>query len=571
MNKIRYFKPIYVSLLFILLFHSCTNSENIENNKVKLLNINYSITDSFSRAFVTDEEANITEALFLFYNKETDEYVDFGIGKASEVDCNFNLKIGENIAESEEYKVLIFGNFTSYSSLNYNEFVETHKSIKYNKLRNSAKAEIIDEERVDNPLPYAGELVDNQGVTTLFNLSNYDEQNLRLNYNIKFKRIVTRIDLLNLVPNDLTIKWAKVVNYRSESYYYNDLITGKIIENKKSTENSRGVKIPQDKYRNNQLVSQYIEGGLYHFPNVSQYIGQSDNSTSAILICGYYQNSSTKRYYRINIGRYEENQTFRDNSIYKIIIHSVVNNGDDSEEEAMRNKNLNIFYQVNTDWVADGSELVSDNNGNYLSVSTTTKSFKGTANDDFYLFVESNKGSDFSYAFLDENSPQVRYFDITKGDKHLKVSTISDNNSDERSNRIKITHNKNPELYKIITLTQRDNTVPGIIIDAIYKGKTERYTSDFTLNIDGETNNIVNPNFVIYLANKEELWRSIFPPNERITLHVKKPYGKSGDKLETVIGTNSDKHVITHKLQVYSKDVEPITITIKQAVNKSNN
>ena len=572
MKRTRYIKPIYLSLLFLLLLYSCeTNKEIVESNNSKLLNIGYSITDLSSRALVTADESNITEALLLFYTKDTEEYVDFAIAKASETDFNLNLKMGDNLVDTEEYKVLILGNFSSYSSLNYQEFVEANRSVLYEDLKKSVKAEAVDEERVASPLPYAGVLVDSQGKNTLFRVSNYNEQSLRLNYNIKFQRIVTRVDLVNRVPNELTIKWVKVVNYRSESYYFNDLIIGQLIENKKSAEGSRGVVKPNDQYSNGQLVSQHIEGGLYLFPNISQYIGQSDKSTSALLICGNYQGSLTDSYYRINIGRPEGNQTFRDNGVYKVNIHSVLNEGDASEEEAMRNKNLNVFYQVNTDWVDDGSELVSDNQGHYLSVSTTTKSFKGIANDDFHLFVETNKEADFSFEFLDAHSAQDQYFTISQGENYLKVSTKLDNNAAERSNRIKITHTGNPNLYKIIELSQRDNRIPGLIIEYNDNGIIETHTSDFTVYVDAKVSVETSPRFTVFIADKEVHWRTVFLAQSGMihTLVLEKPYGKDGEELVTLMGYNDSEKSNTYLLEVNTKDVEPIVIKIVQAGKKN--
>lgn len=567
MNKFNVKIVRLFTLLHLLLLVSCSEEVKLNGKDENTnINISYAVVENDTKSLATQEELTINEALLLFYDKDSNQFVDYALAEPSEIDFNLNLNLGSAILSDQEYKIIILGNFKNYTSLTYSNFIAKNRDKDYNELKKNIKAKVIDNNRLSTPLPYAGVLVDSKGNESLFKCMNRDEQTLQLNYTIQFNKLTIRIDFLNLVPDKLDVKWVKVINYRDEAYIFTDLITGHIIENS-TLDNSKGVIEPNNVFENNKLISQYIEGGLYVFPNISQYITQSDKTTSAILVCGYYEGSDTESFYRINVGRKEANQTFRAGTSYKVTLHEVLNSGNASEEEAINNKDLNVYYQVSNDWVDSGSNLVSDEMGNYLSVSTTQKTFKGRADEEFLLFVEFNKNSDFKYEFINAPTFKDQYFSIDKVDNYLKITTKQTNDAEEKTNYIKVTHSVNKDVFKVIELKQRDNRIPPIRIDCIYNGKVNSYTDDFSVTIPHQIT-VGALDFRVHLINKIASWGTMFLQGESIiinTFTILNPWGYDGDYIKPGIARNGSSRNKVYYLEVSNNDNDkPIIITIIQ-------
>ena len=477
MNKSIKYQSILFSVLTFFLLLSCSS----ESDKIEILEepgsmrIGYTIEGEDTRIEADVFETKIKEALLIFYNPKDDSFVDYVLmSPISPQDRRFKLEFPSYFKPGEEYKVLVSANYSFYS----NEQMESLLNAKYSyeEMREKMVVYLMDNEYIVSPLPYTGKLVDHNEVENLLTVPAHDPSEGKLDYRIVFKRIVSRIDLVNMVPDKLNIQWAKLVNYRDKSYMYSELSVGKIVRNRETNPNSLGVAKPYNEKVDGQTITQQITGKLYCFTNTTQLSSVGDTESTAILICARYKNSDTLTYYRINIASKFGKQVLKQNTAYVITITDVKSAGAIGEEEAIASEWNFIDYDFGDDWINKGFYIVTDDRGNYTCVSSNLVELDNGPNMEALVHVDVNSGAHWDVVFKEGDKEYEKLFTLTKNKDSFVLKANSQNENENREFSLLVKNSENSKLIKEVKVKQ-------IRLDQ-YLFKIDEYTDDFTLRIN---------------------------------------------------------------------------------------
>lgn len=204
----------------------------------------------------------------------------------------------------------------------------------------------------------------------------------------RFSRTVERIDLVNLVPETLDVKFAKVCNYRTSGLVFVDGFLpadSEVVtldnENPAPTADAPGDYVAAS-YGDDG--TQQIKESLYAFPNLVQASVQNDRVSTCLIIAGYYTDPSTKvkdtslTYYRFNLANIGEAQLLKRNYVYTALIKGVKRRGKPTDLEAYNDKAPVFDYDVDDEWDITDDNYVTDGKGNFLICSKTHLTFQGT-------------------------------------------------------------------------------------------------------------------------------------------------------------------------------------------------
>ena len=439
---------ILLPALFLLtLFYSCSR-DNIEAEQVQrsTLRMNMSIDNSFQQDFTAiPEELQINEVLFMFYDKESEDYLGYATPKVLDNNSTIEFEIPNFLEPKTSYKVLIAANLLSYiKEDSYDSFVKEYASLSYSSMQFSMAATVLDENRVVAPLPFSGKLI---GANLEESLFYFDTNSSKVNVSVQFSRGVARFDLQCLAPN-LEIKWVKVANYRDQVFLHSEYIGGEIISkvDPKGTLPVGCVEVPYEEGK-----PQLVKGGLYAFPNYVRYITPNDRSTTCLLIYGSY-NNLPPTYYRINIGYDKGMQRLRPNHLYKITINRVDNNGAETESEALYDSNLNIEYSINECWDEE-SKLEVDDKGNFLGLSSNYVLLGFNLNQREEIKVNTRLGAKWKVEFVENSNDQFCEI-IDKTSTSFVIRTKETNLSSAFRNNHLVVRVEGSELKQEVIVTQ---------------------------------------------------------------------------------------------------------------------
>ena len=455
MKRISY---IYVIIYIIsqTLF-SCTNT--IEQEPIK--NTNYSLRyeieeNSIERIIATEDENEIKDTYFIFYDIATYKYITY---RPAKTELNtLHISLNDVLIEGVEYKTLVLGNMDDYlgTEQNFEEFMESNKHLTYQQFKQSCYAHIKDQVVHPDKLPFGGVLVDINGEEIPFVRPNSSTKYLK-NAVVKFTRAIARIDLTNLVPELLDIKWAKVCNYRNKGFiFHEDFAIGEIIQGDSEldpTGKNDGYIEVESAVNFGDKKKQILKSKLYTFTNYISNSKTTDKETTCLLIAGKYKNSDRISYYRANIKGLSNLQIIKRNHAYTITIQNVKGEGSLNEKDALFNSSLLLDYKVGNEWETEGGDIEVDEDGNYLTVSKTLITTSSKKGDIEFITVLSNPKEDWEFRWKDNQ--KEKHFEITKtSNRSLQITTLNENNSKEMlSNNIEI-YVKNTDLRKTVTLIQ---------------------------------------------------------------------------------------------------------------------
>lgn len=353
----------------------------------------------------TEQECVLSDVAMLFFDNDSDEansnYITYTIPTLQNNQLSFNIPSG--ITENKDYRILFIGNLAD--NLENGETIETRLgAIKTTESYTSVVQNfwIKQSGRIISPhhLPMWGEFIDKNDKNVLFKYQK-NEQNGQITLpsgKVRFWRAVSRIDILNLVPDKLMLQCVAVWNYRSQGYVFQDGVVfggvgsetnrnSNIVKPRQSTSVMSAEDALNTGYTRMEPTlidnQQKLKATLYAFPNSTTFSYQNDEVTTCLLLGGIVNpneqgtEKAPTKWYRFNLTNLEDAQSFKRNHVYRAVITGVKNEGKDSDWDAYNEKTPGLDYQVDDEWEDDGENSIVDAYGNYIILSRIRISFAG--------------------------------------------------------------------------------------------------------------------------------------------------------------------------------------------------
>ena len=410
------------------------------------LTIDYSFDDLQTRSVAaTTAEKKFDDVYFVFYNSATQAYVAYQKTSAPSGNTgqgSFPLPIPEALKPGNTYNTLIVANYDRFKAdgKTFADYIAENRSKDYGQMRRDMKSRAINRARVTTPLPLYGTLLGKDGEESLFTAPQ-PEATGKLPVSVRFSRAVSRFDLRNRVADKLVIAWVKVCNYRDAGYFFHqDAPLGDLVKGTAGSLPTDLNNLPDGYVKVNPPLGDpatqqdLVDGGLYTYPNIVANSLQDDESTTCLMIAGYYQdpdsppNTSKLTYYRANVADPGLSQVLKRNYVYTIVITGVQRAGSDTEDEAMAEKDRLLDYVVDDEWQDDGDNTVVDKNGNFLSVSRTAVVLDPPAGEAITIKVSVKEGLAWKTEFKQNNGNAFKVENIDE--RSFMIVTNAKNESE---------------------------------------------------------------------------------------------------------------------------------------------
>lgn len=209
----------------------------------------------------------------------------------------------------------------------------------------------------------------------------------KVNGSFRFSRAISRLDVTNLVPGTLDIRWVKVCNYRDGGYVFQD---NRLPEESKIVTLTEPSPAPSADAPGDYVSMdgeydgvQNLKSKLYAFPNYNETCVQNDEKTTCLIIAGYYTDPATDTkdseltYYRFNYANAGSSQLLKRNYAYTAVIKGVLRRGASDDKTAYNDQSPIFDYDVEDEWDITDDNYASDGDGNFLVVSRSQLVFKG--------------------------------------------------------------------------------------------------------------------------------------------------------------------------------------------------
>lgn len=392
-------------------------------------------------------ERTVKNAYIMFFNSEDNmiAYRTIGIPSGS---ANLSFDVPETVQQGTDYNILVIGNAEKYLSYGYttvNTYLDTFIGKSRNNVMTAIAATIDDPVTRKYPgvLPFYGKYVDKEGNEIPFNYTR-NEVGFTVNGEFWFSRAICRIDINNLVPGLLDIKYAKVCNYRNESLYFKDGTTvGRVIPLERASDDPAGdwsdgyMPTTDVAGESGNVMSQRLRESLYALPNAVNTTVQNDKATTCLIIAGYYTENGKKdselTYYRFNLANPGEAQLMNRNFVYRAVIKGVKRRGHKTDFDAYNDGNPIFEYDVDDEWDADDDNFVTDGKGNFLIVSKSHLTFQGSADEADKVELRISTSPELKWSIeWDDSQPDNdnQYFTCEKlTDQAIKVGPREVNDS----------------------------------------------------------------------------------------------------------------------------------------------
>lgn len=431
------------------LFTGCIN-DDIEVKDVEVpqgyAKVNFSISgmSAASRGTVAESyECALNDVHIIFFN-EAGSYVAHSHADVSEGQTSFVFKIPPKLQPNTDYKTLVIGNSHNYTPKSHSTFDDYLSALvagsNFERIRDEIKAEggVLGKSTAGmGGLPMYGSYVNSGGDAVPFRYSGSVEDGYHVPGKVKLTRLVSRIDIENLMGNRLVIKGVKLGNRRTGGYYFNHAMLPQDV----SLDRLYNPMGPLTDTESDIVKIQSLVGELYCFSNMVPISMQNDEVTTFALIEGYYQDGTTPNttqvsYYRVNLADAGRPQQLRSNHIYKLTITNVSGPGASTEEGAISATAPLIGYTINDSWVDDDDKtLVSDNKGNTLSISRANLIFTCEKEAAQLVKIRVNGPSQpitwhAAWVTDDRSYPDFSRFELTaNGSQGIVVIPVSGNNT----------------------------------------------------------------------------------------------------------------------------------------------
>lgn len=447
-NLYRIYTLSAALLLLSVCVGGCIQEEPVPGgNTATGVTINYSFDDLQTRSIAaTPAEKTVNEVYFIFYDVATNAYVAWqraSIPSGSGGTGSFSLPIPESLTTGSKYRTLIVANYDNYKAdgKTFDVYIGENRGKSYDEMRRAMRSQSPGRARVVTPLPLYGTLLGADGEESLFTAPD-PSSTTPLSVSVRFSRAVSRFDLHNMAADRLRIAWVKVCNYRDAGYFFHqDAPLGDAVVKGTAT----GVP-PTDL---NNLPAGYVKadppvpgtnrqelnkGGLYAYPNIVSYVAQDDEHTTCLLIAGYYTkegeapNTTKLTFYRANIADTGLSQVLKRNFVYTVVINSVKKEGAGTEDEAVAEKDRLLDYVVDDQWQDDGGGTVTDDKGNFLTISRTSVILDAPADEAAIVKVSVKEGLSWKLTWRDPAQTVFKYEKID--DTSFRIITLGTNDTE---------------------------------------------------------------------------------------------------------------------------------------------
>lgn len=450
MKCLRY---IMMSLL-PLLGAACSDdySDPATNHGSNRLSVPYRVDGemSLSRGMIAlDHEKAVDHAYILFFEESGDNANNYATSaRMASAGSRLEFPIPEDLKPDTRYLTLVVANADSYLPAGMTDFnahlSDLTKDMTGKTRENFAAvltAHFTGQLTASNPglLPMWGRFTDNSGKETAFTFSRSGGEAVTCDGEFFFSRSLSRIDMLNLVPDKLEVAYVKVCNYRDAGLIFHDgLNAGSVVTLKKASDAPKGdgsdgyitVNAP-DAGKNVQR----LEASLYAFPNVVNTCVQNDRSTTCLIIAGYFTEDGKERdteltYYRFNLANVGESQVLKRNYAYTAVIKGVKRRGASTDYGAYDDKMPIFEYDVDDEWQITDDNYVSDADGNFIVVSKSHLTFSGEASEaeNIELRVSTSPKMTWELEAVNEPGNENDKFQWSKlSDEALKVGPRENN------------------------------------------------------------------------------------------------------------------------------------------------
>lgn len=450
MKCLRY---IMMSLL-PLLGAACSDdySDPATNHGSNRLSVPYRVDGemSLSRGMIAlDHEKAVDHAYILFFEESGDNANNYATSaRMASSGSRLEFPIPEDLKPDTRYLTLVVANADSYLPSGMTDF-NAHLSDLTKDMTDKTRenfaavltAHFTGQLTASNPglLPMWGRFTDNSGKETAFTFSRSGGEAVTCDGEFFFSRSLSRIYMLNLVPDKLEVAYVKVCNYRDAGLIFHDgLNAGSVVTLKKASDAPKGdggdgyitVNAP-DAGKNVQR----LEASLYAFPNVVNTCVQNDRSTTCLIIAGYFTEDGKERdteltYYRFNLANVGESQVLKRNYAYTAVIKGVKRRGASTDYGAYDDKMPIFEYDVDDEWQITDDNYVSDADGNFIVVSKSHLTFSGEASEaeNIELRVSTSPKMTWELAPVNEPGNENDKFQWSKlSDEALKVGPRENN------------------------------------------------------------------------------------------------------------------------------------------------
>lgn len=403
-----------------------------------------------TRGIIANEhETTLKTVHILFFDKTMDDefagYVESYVGNGKK---QFSFDVPETLNPETPYSVLAIGNADYYledQDINTKTLLEKYikDGASYNDIIGALAAfsekAITSDNAETLPLwgKYLGE--DNLDAEFRFTLEG-NKQVIEKGTHFFFSRTTCRIDLHNLVGQQLKIIAARVVNNRTAGLYFMDgLNTGEQQElvPQEAPAGMGYMPVTKDMVEG-ESTTQRIQASLYTFPNTLATSVVNDKKTTALMIAGYWYDSESQKYddqityYRFNLANAGESQALQRNYCYVATIKGVKRRGADNESDAYNDSSPIFVYDVDEEWDTTGDNVVTDEDGNFLIVNKTHLTFTGEMKENDYIELRVSTNPELTWTVEWDAQPGNRneLFNFSKiSDSAVKCGPVAENHS----------------------------------------------------------------------------------------------------------------------------------------------
>lgn len=429
-------------------FAGCVN-DDIEVKDVEVpsghIKINFTVPEMSvaSRATSAENyECALKDVHIIFFN-EAGAYVAHSHADVKDGQTSFVFKIPDKLKVETDYKTLVVGNSHNYTPKSYSTFDQYVAALvegsNYDRVRKELVAEggVLTKTSAGSAgLPMYGTFTDNGGIAIPFRFTGSAAEGYSVAGKVDMNRLVSRIDINNLMGSRLVITKVKLGNRRNGAYYFNHSLLHPEVSLDASYTPMGSVQSGET----DVIKTQLLTGELYCFSNMVPVTVQNDETTTFVLIEGYYQdgvapNTSTLSYYRVNLAEVGKPQQLQPNHIYRLNITNVEGAGASTEEGAISATAPKIGYSINDVWIDDDDNtLVSDNKGNTLSISRANLQFAYEKESAQLVRIKATGSQPLQWHAAkvtdDINYPDHDKFEMTaNGTSGIAVVPVSDNTS----------------------------------------------------------------------------------------------------------------------------------------------
>lgn len=236
---------------------------------------------------------------------------------------------------------------------------------------------------------------------------------------LKFRRSVSRVDLVNLIKDGFSVEGVALCNWRDSFGIESSEYPVGTIHNEIS---EFLLAIVSD-----ESGIQKMMGQLYCFPSVSENAAINDTISTALIIKAKYGDDADPSYYRVNVGMSGSRVEVKANTKYSVTIQSVKGRGAATPEEAYASdENLLVLSMVD-DWDFE-ENFTMDDYGNFIILSRRSLEFAADSQEIVEIKVLSSTGLNWNVEYIADGEDSTDAFSVSKvSDRSIYVSPAGSN------------------------------------------------------------------------------------------------------------------------------------------------